>query len=322
MSLDIDSIVDRRRLRRKITLWRVVAVVGVVAGVGALFAAAGGSKYISQSSPHVARVTIGGLIRGDRSRLELLDDIAKSGARAVILTIDSPGGTITGSEALYEGIRRLSAKLPVVAVIEGVGASGAYIAALGTERIFAPRNALVGSIGVVFQYPNFHQLLKTVGVDVEEVKSSPLKAAPNGYEPTSPEARAAIKSLIEDSYGWFKGLVKERRSLDDALLARAADGRVYTAAQALPLKLVDEIGDERAARAWLAANKGVSADLPVRDWKSRGVGSEFRWLGVASGLAEGLGLPVVARVLNGSLDAAARVQLDGVLAIWQPSLAD
>jgi protease-4 len=302
----------------------VLAVIAIVVGVGALLAAAGGSKIVSQSSAHVARVTIGGLIRSDRSRLELLDDIAKSGARAVILSIDSPGGTVTGSESLYGGIRRLSEKIPVVAVIEGVGASGAYITALGADRIFAPRNALVGSIGVIFQYPNFYQLLKTVGVEVEEVKSSPLKAAPNGYEPTSPEARAAIKSLIDDSYGWFKNLVKERRALDDAVLARAADGRVYTAAQALPLGLVDEIGDERVARAWLAANKGVSADLPVRDWKSRGFASEFRWLGVVGKVAEGFGLPVLARLFaDGSLvDVATRAQLDGLLAIWQPSLTN
>jgi protease-4 len=323
MSLDIDSIVDRRRLRRRITLWRVLAVISVVIAIGAVLAAAGGSKIIAQSNAHVARVTIGGLIRSDRSRLELLDDIAKSSARAVILSIDSPGGTVAGSESLYNGIRRLAEKLPVIAVIEGIGASGAYITALGADRIFAPRNALVGSIGVIFQYPNVYQLLKTVGVEVEEVKSSPLKAAPNGYEPTTPEARAAIKSLIDDSYGWFKGLVKERRDLDDAQLARATDGRVFTAAQALPLKLIDQIGDERAARAWLAANKGVSADLPVRDWKSRGFASEFRWLGMAGKVAEAFGLPVLARLFTGPLaDAAARVQLDGLLAIWQPSLAN
>jgi protease IV len=321
MSLDVDSIVDRRRLRRKITLWRVIAVVGVVVALAAILGAAGGTKIVAQSSAHVARVNIGGLIRNDRDRLELLDDIAKSGAKAVIFSIDSPGGTVAGSEALYGAIRRLNEKLPVVAVIEGVGASGAYITAIGTERIFARRNAIVGSIGVIFQYPNFYQLLKTVGVEVEEVKSSPLKAAPNGYEPTSAEARAAMKSLIDDSYDWFKGLVKERRALDDAQLARASDGRVYTAAQALPLKLVDEIGDERAARAWLAANRNVSADLPVREWKNRSFASEFRWLGVASNVADALGLPVLAELLGGPL-AASRVQLDGLLAIWQPSLAN
>jgi protease-4 len=324
MSLDADSIVDRRRLRRKLTRWRVLAIAGIVVAIGALVAAVGGTKFVSKSSAHVARVTVGGLIRNDRARLELLDDISKSGARAVIITIDSPGGTVAGSESLYNGIRRLAEKKTVVAVVEGASASGAYIAALGTERIFASRNAIIGSIGVIFQYPNVYQLLKTVGVSVEEVKSSPLKAAPSGYEPTSPEARAALLSLIEDSYRWFKDLVKERRGLEDALLARAADGRVYTGSQALSLKLIDQIGDERAARAWLAANKGVPEDLPVRDWKTRSFGSEFRWLRLAADLAEGLGLPVLGGLLANEplANAAARLQLDGLLAIWQPPLTE
>src|SRR5262249_51351343 len=185
-----------------------------VVAIGAYFAASGHTPLIGESAPHVARLTIGGLIRNDRARLDLLDKIAKSGARAVILAIDSPGGTVAGSESLHAGIRRLAEKKPVIAVVEGVAASGAYIAALGADRIVAPRNAIVGSVGVIFQYPNFYELLKTVGVAVEEIKSSPLKAAPNGYEPTSPEARAAIKGLVDDSYGWVKGLVRERRGRD------------------------------------------------------------------------------------------------------------
>jgi protease-4 len=320
MSLDVDQIVDRRRLRRKLTLWRILALVAVVAAIGGIVAATTDSKFVSRSRAHVARVTVGGLIRNDRERLEMLDDIAKSGAKAVIISIDSPGGTVAGSESLYNGIRRLAEKKPVVAVIEGVGASGAYVTAIGADRIFAPRSALVGSIGVIFQYPNVTDLLKHIGVAVEEIKSSPLKAAPNGYEPTSPEARAAIRGLVEDSYDWFKGLVRERRSLDDAKLKTAADGRVFTAAQALPLNLIDEIGDERAARAWLAKNKDVSTDLPIRDWKNKRLGSEFRWLSAASWLADRLGLPMVASLLGNDAvaNALGGTQLDGLLALWQP----
>ena len=320
MTFDVDHIVDRRRLRRKLTLWRVLALVAVIAAIGVVVAASGGSKFVSHSSAHVARVNIGGLIRNNRERLEMLDDIGKSGAKAVIISIDSPGGTVAGSESLYSGIRRLAEKKPVVAVIEGIGASGAYITAMGAERIFAPRSAIVGSIGVIFQYPNVAELLKRIGVAVEEVKSTPLKAAPNGYEPTSPEAKAAIRSLVEDSYDWFKGLVRERRSLDEIKLKTAADGRVFTAAQALPLKLIDEIGDERAAREWLAKNKNVSIDLPIRDWKTTQFGSQFRWLGMASWLASELGLPSVASLFTNDAvaNAVSGVQLDGLLALWQP----
>lgn len=324
MSLDVDQAIDRRRMRRKVTFWRVIGVIAVMLAVAGLWAASGGANYIQKSSAHVARVTVGGLIRNDRQRLELLEEIGKSGAKAVIIVIDSPGGTVTGSEALFNGIRRLAEKKPVIAVVEGAAASGAYIAAIATDRIFAPRSAIVGSIGVIFQYPNFHELLKNVGVNVESIKSSPLKASPNGLEPTPPEARAAVQSLVADSYGWFKNLVKERRDLDDALLAKVSDGRVFTAAQALPLRLVDEIGDEKAARDWLAKNKNVPTSLKARDWKVGTAGSEFRWLAAAANVAERLGFADVAAAIsnNSLLRAAAQSQLDGLLALWHPELAN
>jgi protease-4 len=320
MSHDADSIVDRRRLRRKLTFWRVLAVVAVVAVIGGLAAIYSGEKFTSTASAHVARVNIGGLIRNDRDRLKMFDEISKSGAKAVILSIDSPGGTVAGAEALYHAIRRLAEKKPVVAVVDGIGASGAYIVALASDRIFAPRNALIGSVGVIFQYPNFGEALKHLGISVEEIKSTPLKAAPNMYSQTSPEARAAIMSLVEDSYGWFKNLVRERRSLDDAELKTAADGRVFTAHQALPMHLIDQIGDEKAARAWLAKNKGISKDLPMRDWEVKKISTSFRWLSAFSWAAKELGLSTLASLLASDAIAnfGAAPQLDGLLALWQP----
>ena len=98
---------------------------------------------------------------------------------------------------------------PMVVVVDGLAASGGYIAAISADHIVAQDTSLVGSIGVLFQYPNFTDLLKSLGVKVEEIKSSPLKAAPNGFEPTSPEARAAIEAIVMDSYAWFRGLVQE-----------------------------------------------------------------------------------------------------------------
>ena len=324
MSLDVDQAIDRRRMRRKVTFWRIFGVAAVLLAAGGLLAGIGANNYIEKTSAHVARVTIGGLIRNDRDRVKLFEEIEKSGAKAVLIVIDSPGGTVTGSEQLFEALRKLNEKKPVVAVIEGSAASGAYIAALGTERIFAPRSAIVGSIGVIFQYPNFHQLLQKIGVDVESIKSSPLKASPNGLEPTSPEAKAAVASLVADSYDWFKGLVQERRSLDAATLAKVSDGRVFTAAQALPLKLVDEIGDEKTARDWLAKHKNVSADLTVRDWKVRTPGSEFRWLSAASALLEFAGFNAIAGAISNEsvLRAAASAQLDGLLALWHPQFSN
>src|ERR1700675_2001768 len=211
MTLDADTIVDRRRMRRKLTFWRALAVVVAIAAVIALGAALrlpGTSMLTGQPGASIARVTITGLIRTDQDRVEALERLEKSRAPAVIVHINSPGGTTAGSEQLYDSLMRLKAKKPMVVVVEGLAASGGYIAALASDHIVAQQSSLVGSIGVLFQFPNFTGLLKTVGVQVEEVKSSPLKAAPNGFEPTSPEARAALDALGKDSYAWFRGLVK------------------------------------------------------------------------------------------------------------------
>src|SRR3954463_13818344 len=262
MALDADTIVDRRRMRRKLTFWRVFAilvVIGAVVAVGAALRVPGTDVLTGQASGSIARVTITGLIRGDQERVEALERLGKSRARAVIGHIKSPGGTTSGSEELHDSLMRLKEAKPTVVVVDGLAASGGYIAAIAADHIVAMDTSLVGSIGVLFQFPNFSDALKTLGIKVEEIKSSPLKAAPNGFEPTSPEARAAIDAIVKDSYAWFREMVKDRRGLDDAALDRVADGRVFTGRQGVALKLVDELGDEKTALAWLAKEKNIDA---------------------------------------------------------------
>jgi protease-4 len=323
MSLDSDVIVDRRRIRRKLTFWRLVAgvvAIAAVVAVGVLAVPSGRAALTSSGS--IARVNIEGLIRSDQSRVEALERLEKSQAAAVILHINSPGGTTAGSEQLYDSIVRLKAKKPVVVVVEGLAASGGYIAAIAADHIVARQSSLVGSIGVLFQFPNFTELLKTVGVKVEEVKSSPLKAAPNGFEPTSPEARAALDSLVKDSYAWFRGLVKERRGMDNALLEKVADGRVFTGRQALELKLVDQLGDEKAAVAWLVAEKKIRSDLPVRDFRLTPRFGDLTFLRTAASIAfDALGLGSIARQIEqaGVAQAVDQLSLDGMLALWRPA---
>jgi protease IV len=322
-SLDSDVIVDRRRIRRKLTFWRVLAAliaIGAIIGLGVIATPGGRSTFATAGS--IARVQIDGLIRSDNDRVEALERLEKSRAAAVIVHINSPGGTTAGSEQLYDALVRLKAKKPLVVVVEGLAASGGYITAIAADHIVAQQSSLVGSIGVLFQYPNFAELLKTIGVKVEEVKSSPLKAAPNGFEPTSPEARAALDALVKDSYAWFRGLVKERRAMDDALLEQVADGRVFTGRQAVDLKLIDQLGDEKTAIAWLIAQKGVRADLPVRDFKLSPRFGDLTFLRTAASVAlDALGLSAIARQLEqaGVAQAVDRLSLDGMLALWRPA---
>ncbi len=320
MSLDADAIVDRRRMRRKLTFWRVGAlVIALLAIIGAAAVFVPGSRLMPAGA-YIARIQVQGLIRGNRERVEALARLGRSRARAVIVHIDSPGGTTAGSEQLFNALRDLQTKKPMVVVVDGLAASGAYIAALSAEHIVAQETSLVGSIGVLFQYPNFTDVLKTIGIKVEEVKSSPLKAAPNGFEPTSPEARAAIQAIVLDSYAWFKGLVKDRRKMDDTQLAQVSDGRVFTGRQAVGLKLVDGLGDEKTALAWLEAEKKVPANTPVRDISLRPRFSELSFLHVAAWSFEAVGLSAVARHIEewGAVQAVERLNLDGLLALWHP----
>jgi protease-4 len=297
----------------------VVFLIGAIA-FGAWRLAGDGEP--SALRAHIARISIEGVITGDKDTLKLIDDVADSHASAVILSIDSPGGTTAGSERLYDALRRLAAKKPVVAVVGTMAASGAYVAALGTDHIFAYGNSLVGSIGVLFQFPNVSGLLDKLGVKMEEVKSTPLKAAPNYFEPPSPEARAAIAALISDSYDWFKGLVKERRGMDDQQLAAVDDGRVFTGRQGLSLKLIDAIGGEREAIAWLESQKKIAPHLPVRDWRRSRSLERLGILGFSADVADWFGLKGLAESLR-HVDIAAQSRLlDGLVAVWQGELVN
>ncbi len=313
-----DYFVDRRRIRRKLTFWRVLAGLVVVLAIVALFAKGGGTGFAARVVPHVARVKIGGLITGDDTTLRLLHDVETTdSAKALVLQIESPGGTTVGSERVYDAIRKVAAKKPVVATVDTLAASGAYIAALGADHIVAYGNSLVGSIGVLFQFPNVSGLLDKVGVKVEEVKSAPLKAAPNGLEPTSDDARAALASLVSDSFDWFKGLVKTRRNMSDAELAAVDDGRVFTGRQGLPLKLVDELGTEETAVAWLENDRHVAHGLPLRDYEPKRRAGVLGLLTSAASAADALGFPVVGRVASTLGELADRPRLDGLMAVWQ-----
>jgi protease IV len=266
---------------------------------------------------HIARVKIDGLITGRQETLDILAEIEKSRASAVVLRINSGGGTTSGSEALYNAVLKLSAKKPVIAVIDGIGASGAYMTALGAERILSNGSAIVGSIGVIAQMPNVSRLLNTLGVNVEAIRSSPLKAMPSGIEPTTQEARAALEASVMDTYRWFRDLVGQRRSLTGEALDQVSDGRVFTGRQALGLKLVDELGGEKEAVAWLEKEKGIASNLRVVEYKPESQRSGIPGLGLLHRLATMLGLPVPQMVDDAALGLLGPKGLEGLVSVWQ-----
>lgn len=319
MSLQADLIADRRRLRGRLTIWRVLAVLGALIGVIGLGYAFGGRQALPGAGDQVARIRISGFISGDERTLRLIREVRQARAvKAVVVQVDSPGGSVAGAESIYLALRQLAEAKPTVAVVGSMAASGGYIAAAAADRIVAQQTSLVGSIGVLFQMPNVSKLLDTVGVNVETVRSSPLKAAPSGFEPTSPAARAALQRVVDDHYDWFKALVRERRGLTDAELGLVADGRVHTGRQGLQVKLVDAIGVERQAIEWLENERGLAKSLPVREWRRRSDTDAFGLWSGAARIAAAAGLDSLALIIARAGSLEQPLQLDGSLALWQP----
>lgn len=316
--IEAETVIERRRLRRRLTLWRLLAVVLAVFFIALL--ATGNQRFAGSGSflPHIARVSVSGIITDDQKMLELLDKVGKSSqVRAVILDINSPGGTTTGGEAMYDAIRRLAEKKPVVAVCGTLATSAAYIVALATDRIFVYGNTITGSVGVIFQWADVSELMKTLGVKVEEIRSGPLKAVPNPFQPADEKARAVGEEMVQEAKVWFVDLVAKRRKIEPATVPGLTDGRVYSGRQALELKLVDEIGDEKDAKRWLQKERAVTPGLSVVEWKPKAEsGGALSWL--FGSIASGLGISAANFAsLFGQVSEGLR--LDGLVSLWHPA---
>lgn len=312
--MDTEAILERRRLRRRASFWRITAfvifLVAILIGasltwdMGGLGAASGGQ---------VADIKVDGFITTRPDAVKVIDRAAKaSTVKAILLHIDSGGGAASGGEALYNAVRRASEKKPVVAVIDGLGASAAYMTAIAADHIVARESAITGSIGVIFQFGHFEELLQKIGAQYEEVKSAPLKGEPSIFKAPDPAATAMLKSVVDDTYDWFVGLVADRRDLSEPAARRLADGSIYTGRQALQLKLIDAVGGDPEARAWLASEKDVSEDLPMREWKPDESFLAMFQENALAGFARFIGLDAGATAI-----LPRRLTVDGLLSVWQ-----
>jgi protease-4 len=318
MSLDADLMVDRRRLRKQVTVWRILTALAVIAALlsGGVFAARQTGLVVAEAE-HVARIRVAGMILPDRQLLETFDRVARSSnAKALLVEIDSPGGSAAASEAIHAAMRRVAERKPVVATIGSLGASGAYITAIGADHIVAQQTSLVGSIGVIVQWADLSDMLARLGIRFDEVKSTPLKATPSPFAPTSEEARAALRQSILDTYVWFTDLVKSRRGLDDAAMVQVSDGRVWTGRQAVTNRLVDAVGDVTTARDWLQRERSVPRSLGLVEYRPRREGVQGFLPQVALAAAHSLGVP--SSWLPALSDPEAR--LDGLVSLWHPRL--
>ncbi|RWN22784.1 MAG: signal peptide peptidase SppA [Mesorhizobium sp.] len=318
MALRADDLIDRRRLRRKLTFWRVVAIGIVALGVIALSTWFYGDDFGGSTVDHIAKVKIEGTITEDEELIKQMETIRLSSkVKGVILSIDSPGGTTVGGESIYEEVRKLAADKPVVAEVGTLAASAGYMIASAADHIVARKTSIVGSIGVLIQYPDVSGLMDKLGVKLEEVKSSPLKAAPSPFKPTNDDERAMVRKLILDSYNWFVDIVAERRKMTREQALALADGSIFTGRQGVANGLIDAVGGEAVAVDWLAT-KGVDAKLKVVEWKDTEQRGGFLFSkAMAQTIGSALGLPAYSGDVIHELGAD-RLFLDGLVSVWHP----
>jgi protease-4 len=317
MAFETEAVLDRRRLRRRLSFWRVLAVAAGVLAIGLLLLSSARRVGLIEQQ-QIARITIEGLITDDRDLLRLIKRVGESKAVAgVILFVNSPGGTTVGGEALFEALRDLAKAKPLVAEFGTVATSAAYIAGLATDQIIARGNTITGSVGVIFQWPEFSGFLEKLGIKVNEIKSGPLKANPSPFQPLDEPGKSAAEQMVAESQRWFVNLVRTRRGIDTSKVVGLEEGRVFSGREALTHKLIDQIGGEAEVVKYLEDQRAVPKGLKIVDWK---VSRESDWgllrvaaytLARASGITT---LDEIARLLSDNRLASLR--LDGLVSVW------
>jgi protease-4 len=301
MALEADAVIDRRRLKRRLAFWRILAVAALVLAAVVAVPRAGGGI----AGPRIARYAINGIIGDGREQIEDLDKLRGDPAvRGVLLHLDTPGGAVSGGEGIHDAVLKLAEAKPVVAVMDGTAASAGYMIAVAAPYIVARDSTLTGSIGVILETGDISGLLDKLGIKSDPLVSGPLKGQPSLTQPMSPAGHDYLQGLVMDLYDQFVGLVASGRHMDPARVRQLADGRAYTGRQALALNLVDEIGGESQALHWMQSKRHLAAGLPVRDVQK---GTVFDQM-LKSSLADIL------------VTAGQTLRVDGVWALWQPSL--
>lgn len=307
MQSEGDLIADRKRLKGRLGLWRAIAIIAVF-GAGI---ALGGVKNLNKegrvlSTGYIARVTVDGIMMDDEKRDELLEEIRDDKrVKALIVRFNSPGGTTVGGEELYLQLRKVAEKKPVVGTMRTICASACYMASLGTDHTVAREGTLTGSIGVLLQSMEVSRLADKLGITPITIKSGKYKDVPSLTDPFTEEERVVVKEVVDDAYRYFTGLIVKRRNMTEEQVRELADGRVYTGHQAVQLNLVDGLGGQQEALAWLAQTHKIDPELEVKDLKPEpeldslfGKLSQWTHINIFDSLTVGL---------------------DGLVSMWQPS---
>ncbi|WP_099182565.1 signal peptide peptidase SppA [Gluconobacter frateurii] len=266
MNSEADTLLRTQTERRRLLRWRIAALFLFIA---ALVVAVGKGHPVAVDlggRPHIARLVIRGVIGNDVSRITAALKKAQnsSSVTGLLVVVDSPGGGVTGGERLHDAIEQFASKKPVVVTMGDMGASAAYMLSVPAQHIVALPSTLTGSIGVILQRPDVSPLLGRVGIDVAAITSGAMKDQTDPTSHLTPEGRTMLQGLVNDLFDQFVGMVSKGRHLPEDKVRSLADGRAYTGRQAIGLGLIDELGDEDAARLWLRKQLKIgNAQYPV-----------------------------------------------------------
>ncbi|RZI47193.1 signal peptide peptidase SppA [Rickettsiales endosymbiont of Peranema trichophorum] len=266
MSITPDQILDRYKLKSQLSRWRFLSLVFLGIALALMFRDYKPANSGVYNRDYIARINIEGFIFDNPQNRQLLSDIeTNDNIKAVIVHVDSGGGSVVGGESLYRALRKVAERKPVAIMMHTMATSAAYMVALGGDYIVAYEGTLTGSIGVIAQTFEITELAKNIGITLNTLKTAPYKASPNEFEQMTPQVHAYLDALLKELQRMFLGMVQERRKLSDAELSEIGEGKVYTGSQALKLGLIDAIGDEETAKQWLIDEKQIGKDLKIHD---------------------------------------------------------
>lgn len=306
MAIDADTLIDRMHLKSQLSRWRLLAIGAACLALIALY---GNPSSISPiPTDHIAQINIDGVITDDPYQQEMLEDLKDDDhVKAVLVKIDSPGGTVVGGEELYLGLHALAKKKPVVIMMRTLCASAGYMAALGGSHLLAREGTITGSVGVIMQTMEFTELAKKMGITPITIKSGEQKASPNPLEKLTPSQQQLTQQVVGNFFGFFEGLVKKNRKIDAAAWEIIKDGRIFTGRQALEIGLIDGLGGKQEALSWLEKTQDVSADLEIIEKEP-----DYPQESLFGGMEERI------RQLFFSAGNLS-LTLDGLVSIWQPA---
>mgnify|MGYP001233258449 CR=1 FL=1 len=263
MSLDWQILEENKKKWFRKGLWRGIFFSILLIAIFSLFL---NINNLSSKFPHIARISITGIIYDNDQLVEIINNLSRNeNVKSVLVKINSPGGTVVGSESLYVAINRLSHVKPVISLMGEVATSGGYIVALASNYILARQNTLTGSIGVIIEHQNFSELSNKIGISINSIKSGKIKGGQNPLSPFDPLVKNNDQKLVDYSFNWFISLIKSNRNIEQNVIDLVSDGRTLTGGMAMDLGLIDGIGSEKEALKYLEKNYPSIKGLKIID---------------------------------------------------------